>query len=97
MSLVVYFLIFMAISSLFERLIEKTNFADKVVSKIKRFKHFKSILFSILIVFGFSIEMLKESLNERFSQHNLVSLILSAILFSIYVKFGPFVFQKKKS
>jgi len=97
MNFFMSFLVFALVFTVFGWLIEKSNFDNKLVNKLKKYKNFKLILVLIIIIFGFSLEYGKQLLDEIFGQHNITSSILGAIVGIIYTKFFPFIFKKNKS
>lgn len=78
-------------------LIERTAFDEKAAKKIVNKKYFKSTLFFILLFSGFLLEFTKQNLNQHLGKNNFLSTILGAIMFAIYFKFFPHIFQKKKN
>ncbi|MCR1973854.1 hypothetical protein NSA52_06875 [Clostridium sporogenes] len=96
MKLVLNFIIFMLVTICVEKITEKTNLHVVVINRIKRYKHYKKILFIGLMIVWFLVEMGKQSLNIRFGKHNTPSILLGAIMFGIYLKFLPYIFSKKE-
>lgn len=95
-----YALVFIVTTAIFSAtfgwLIKKTNFNTKLMDKINKYKHSKSILVSIFFVFAISVNYAKTLLDEKLGQHNIITLILGSILVCLYVKFVPFIFIRKK-
>ncbi|MBD5639698.1 hypothetical protein HYI18_14100 [Clostridium botulinum] len=96
MKILLHFIIFMLVTICVEKITEKTNLHVVVINRIKRYKHYKKILFIGLMIVWFMVEMGKQSLNIRFGKHNTPSILLGAIMFGIYLGFLPYIFSKKE-
>lgn len=48
-----------------------------------------------LMIVWFMVEVGKQSLNVRLGKHNIPSIVLGAIILGIYLKFLPYIFQKR--
>ncbi|APH14119.1 putative membrane protein [Clostridium sporogenes] len=96
MKILLHFIIFMIVTICVEKITEKTNLHVVVINRIKRYKHYKKILFIGLMIVWFMVEMGKQSLNIRFGKHNTPSIVLGAIILGIYLEFLPYIFSKKE-
>ncbi|CBZ02814.1 hypothetical protein FDB72_02865 [Clostridium botulinum] len=95
MKVVLNFIIFMILIIYVEKIIEKTNIHVALINRIKKYKHYKKFLFIALMIVWFTVEVGKQSLNVRFGKHNILSIILGAIILGIYLEFLPYIFSKK--
>ncbi|ABS34579.1 hypothetical protein FDG46_09165 [Clostridium botulinum] len=96
MKVVLNFIIFMILIICVEKIIEKTNIHVALINRIKKYKHYKKILFMGLMIVWFMVEVGKQSLNVRLGKHNIPSIVLGAIILGIYLKFLPYIFSKKE-
>lgn len=92
-----FFIIFSVFFSIFDWIIKKTDFHNKLFGKPQKHKYTRTILILMIIFFAFSFEYGKQLLNEKYGQHNYMSIIVGAFLGSIYLNFVPIILRKNKS
>ncbi|MDS1004491.1 MULTISPECIES: hypothetical protein [Clostridium] len=95
MKVVLNFIVFMILIMCVEKIIEKTNIHLVLINKIKKYKHYKTILFILLIIIGLIVDLATQSLNVRFGKHNIPCIVLGAIILGIYLELFPYIFSKK--
>lgn len=97
MKIIILFIVFAIFYSLFDWIIKKTDFHNKLLGKPRRNKYTKFILVLILISFLFMLQYGKQLLNDWYGKDNYISTILGALLGSIYLNFGSLMFKRNKS
>lgn len=97
MKFLKFFIIFTIFYSIFDWIIKKTTIHNKLFDKPRRRKYTKTILVLTLIFFTFSLEYGQELLNDKYGQHNYISIIVGAFLGSIYINFVPLIFRRSKT
>lgn len=97
MKIIIFFIVFAMFYSIFDWIIKKTDFHNKLLDKPRRNKYTKFILVIILILFLFLLEYGKQLLNDLYGGYNYMSLILGALLGSIYLNFVSLIFKRNKS
>ena len=96
MKFVILFIIFYVFYSIFDWIIRRTDIHNKLFNKSQTKKHIKIILTLIIIFFAFSIEYGKQLFKDMYGNYNYISIILGALLSSIYVNFMPLIFRRNK-
>ena len=97
-TLIVLFIIFVVFYAIFDFIIRKTDVHNKLFNKsiVKKHKYVKFIFILLFISFVFSIEYGKQLLKDIYDEPNYLSIIVSALLSSIYVNFIPIIFRRNK-
>lgn len=96
MKIIILFIVFAIFYILFDWIIKKTDFHNKLLGKPRRNKYTKFILFLILTLFIFFLQYGKQLLNDLYGRHSYMTTILGALLGSIYLNFVPLMFKKNK-
>jgi len=91
-----FFIIFAVFYAIFDWIIRKTDFHNKLFGNPQKSKFTRTILILILLFLTFSIQYGAGILNDKYGQHNYMSTIIGAFLGSIYVNFAPLIFRKSK-
>jgi len=97
MKFIAFFIIFSVFYGIFNWIIRKTDFHNKLFGKCRMNKYTKIILILIFISFVFSFEYGKQLLNHKYGKLNYISIIVGAFLSSIYLNFVPLIFKRNKS
>ena len=90
----VFFIIFIIFYAIFDWIIKKADIHNKLFSKPEKHKYTRTILILLLLFFTFSFEYGKQLINEKYGQHNYISIIIGAFLSSIYINFAPIIFRR---
>jgi hypothetical protein len=96
MIFLTFFIIFGIFYAIFDWIIRKTDFHNKLFGKPQKYKFIRTILILMLLFLTVSIQYGIGILNEKYGQHNYMSTIIGAFLGSIYVNFAPLIFKKSK-
>ena len=96
MSFLTYFTIFLIFFAIFSWIIKKTDVHNKLFSKLRKYKYPRTILILLVFLFALLFEYGKELLNDKYGQHNFISLITASFLTSIYFNFVPIIFRRDK-
>lgn len=99
MKFLEFFIIFVIFYGIFDWVIKKTNFHNKLFGKPRKYKikFTRIVLILIFVLFTFNLELEKGSFNEKYGKFNYISIIIGAFLSSIYVNFAPLVFSRNPS
>lgn len=97
MKFLTFFIIFSVFYGIFDWIIKKTDIYNKLFGKTRKHKYTRTILVLMILFFAFSLEYGKQLLNEKYGQHNYISIIVGAFLGSIYLSIVPKIFIRNKS
>ena len=96
MKFLTFLIIFSVFYCIFNWIIKKTDFHNKLFSKARMHRYARIILILIFIFFVFSFEYGKQLLNHKYGNYNYASIIVGAFLSSIYLNFVPLIFRRNK-
>lgn len=96
MKFLTFFVIFAIFYSIFDWIIKKTDIHNKFFGKPRKHKYARTILILMLFFFTVSFEYGKQLLNEKYGQHNYISIMVGAFLGSIYLNFIPVILRRNK-
>ncbi|BCZ48104.1 hypothetical protein psyc5s11_41710 [Clostridium gelidum] len=97
MKFLTFFIIFSVFYGIFNWIIKKTDFHNKLFVNTRMHKYIKTILILIFFLFVFSFEYEKQLLNDKYGEHNYISIIVGAFLSSICINVVPLIVKRNKS
>jgi hypothetical protein len=96
MKFFMFFIIFAIFYGIFNFIIKKTDFHNKLFTKFQIHKYTKIIFVLIFFSLAFLFEYTKQLLNDSYGKYNYLNIILASFLSSIYFNFAPLIFKRKK-
>ena len=80
MKFLEFFIIFVIFYGIFDWVIKKTNFHNKLFGKPRKYKikFTRIVLILIFVLFTFILELEKGSFNEKYGKFNYISIIIGA-------------------
>lgn len=96
MNFIILFIVFCVFNFIFDWIIKRTDIHNKLFNKPRRKKYIKILLVLTIVLFAFSIEYGKQLLKHMYGNYSYIYIIVSALLSSIYINFGPLIFRRDK-
>lgn len=87
MNFLKFFITVIVFFTIFNWIINKTDFYKRLFSKHRKSKHYRGILIFILFVFTILLDFAKELLKTKYGFPNCLSSIISGFIIALYINF----------
>lgn len=97
MKFIKFFIVFVIFYTIFDWIIDKIGFHNKLRPKLEQHKYCRIIFILVMLFIAFLCEYQKEVLNETYGKHNYISIIMGAFIGSMLTNLGSIIFRRSKS